>query len=122
MPTGTFRPFFRTNLNSPGWRFIVTPGSDWTLQLKHRVWHLAQSKDFFGSSGLRDTTGNAGTSLGHDVELRAQWTLNANLDFDAGYVHWFKGSYFDRLPTSTGLLNGGDKDTDYFYVQMRMRV
>jgi hypothetical protein len=121
-PTGIWGPFFRTNLHSPGWRLIITPAPGWTVQVKHRVWHLAQSKDFFGSSGLRDATGQAGTSLGHDVELRAQWTLNANLDFDAGYVHWFKGSYFDRLPASAGLPAGGNNDSDYFYVQMRVRA
>jgi len=90
--------------------------------VKHRVSYLAQSQDFFGSSGLRDTTGNAGTSLGHDVELRAQWAFNSNLDVDVGYVHWFKGSYFDRLPASAGLPDGGNHDSDYFYVQMRARI
>jgi hypothetical protein len=122
MPTGTFGPFFRTNLSSPGWRVIITPAPGWTVQLKHRVWYLAQSRDLFGSSGLQDTTGRAGTSLGHDVELRAQWALNTNLDFDVGYVHWLKGSYFDRLPASAGLPAGGNKDSDYFYVSMRVRI
>jgi len=121
-PTGTFGPFFRTNIQSPGWRVIVTPAQGWTLQLKHRIWYLAQNGDFFGNSGLRDTTGRAGTSLGHDVEFRAQWAINSNMNVDAGYVHWFKGSYFDRLPISAGLPAGGNKDTDYVYVQMRVRV
>ena len=121
-PTGVWGPFFRTNLQSPGWRLIVTPAPNVILQVKHRVSYLAQSQDFFGSSGLRDTTGNAGTSLGHDVELRAQWAFNSNLDVDVGYVHWFKGSYFDRLPASAGLPDGGNHDSDYFYVQMRARI
>lgn len=121
-PTSIWGPFSRTNLNSPGWRLIVTPAPGWVLQVKHRVWYLAQSRDFFGNSGLRDTTGNAGTSLGHDVDLQAQWAINANLDFDAGYVHWFKGSYFERLPASSGLPAGGNKDSDYFYISVRVRI
>jgi hypothetical protein len=121
-PTGIFLPFFRTNLISPGWRLVVTPAPNLILQVKHRVWYLAQNKDFFGSSGLRDITGNSGGSLGHDVELRAQYALSANLDFDVGYVHWFKGSYFDRLPASAGLPAGGNKDSDYFYAQIRVRI
>jgi hypothetical protein len=92
------------------------------VQVKHRVWYLAQSRDVFGASGLRDITGQAGNSLGHDVELRAQWAINMNVDFDVGYVHWFKGSYFHRLPATVGLPAGGEEDTDYFYVQMRVRV
>lgn len=121
-PTGIWGPFFRTNLNSPGWRLIVTPAPNVILQVKHRVWYLAQSKDFFGSSGLRDTTGNAGTSLGHDVELRAQWAVTSNLDFDAGYVHWFKGSYFDDPTILAQLPAGGNKDSDYFYAAIRVRM
>ncbi|MDX2252001.1 MAG: alginate export family protein [Nitrospira sp.] len=124
-PTGIFLPFFRTNLISPGWRFIVTPTPNLIVQVKHRVWYLAQSKDFFGgsvNSGLRDTTGNAGTSLGHDMELRAQYALSANLDFDIGYVRWFKGSYFDSPAILTQLPAGGNKDSDYFYAQVRVRI
>jgi len=121
-PTGTFGPFFRTNIRSPGWRLIVRPAAGWTAQIKHRVWHLAQSRDAFGSAGLRDTTGLAGTSLGHDIEVRLQWAFKNNLEFDVGYDHWFKGSYFDRLPASSGLPSGGNKDTDYVYVSMRVRV
>ncbi len=122
MPTGIFGPFFRTNISSPGWRMIVTPAKGWTIQLKQRFWYLAQNKDSFGSSGLRDSTGGSGNDIGHDVEFRVQWAVSSNMDFDAGYDHWFKGSYFDRLPASANLPAGGNKDTDYFYLQMRVRV
>lgn len=89
---------------------------------RHRVWYLAQDRDFFGNTGLRDTTGNAGTSLGHDVELQAQWIVTSNLDFDVGYVHWFKGSYFDNPVILAQMPAGGNKDSDYFYVSMRVRI
>ncbi|MFY4728967.1 alginate export family protein, partial [Nitrospira sp. BLG_2] len=112
----------RTNLISPGWRLVLTPTKDWNLLLKHRVWFLAQNKDFFGASGLRDVTGNSGGSLGHDVELQAQWQINANLDFDAGYVHWFKGSYFDSPTILAQMPSGGNKDSDYFYISVRVRI
>jgi hypothetical protein len=121
-PTGIWGPFFRTNLISPGWRVLVTPTKNWILQVKHRVWYLAQSRDFFGNNGLRDVTGNAGTSLGHDVELQAQWAISANLDFDVGYIHWFKGSYFDNPAILAQLPAGGNKDSDYFYASMRVRI
>lgn len=121
-PTGIFLPFFRTNLISPGWRVIVSPTPNLTLQAKHRVWHLAQNKDFFGSSGLQDITGKSGGSLGHDLELRAQYAVNANLDFDIGYVHWFKGSYFDSPTILKQLPAGGNTDSDYFYAQIRARI
>lgn len=122
MPTGNFGPFFRTNISSPGWRVIVKPSKDWTLQVKQRFWYLATSRGAFGASGLRDATGGSGNNLGHDIELRAQWKMNENIEFDAGYDHWFKGSYFKRLPASAGLPPGGRKDTDYFYILTKFRM
>ena len=122
MPTGIFGPFLRSNISSPGWRMIFTPAKGWKIQLKQRFWYLAQAPALNVGAGLQDPTGGSGNYLGHDLECRIQWALSDNLDFDVGYDHWFKGSYFERLPPSTGLPAGGEKDTDYFYFSMRVRL
>ncbi len=121
IPTGNFGPFFRTNVSSPGWRLILNPVDGWKLQLKHRIWYLATTRGALAGSGLRDASGGSGKFLGHDVELQVQWKVNQNVEFDAGYDHWFKGDYFDRLPASAGLPSGGEKDTDYFYILTTFR-
>ena len=122
MPTGNFGPFFRSNFSSPGWRVIAVPCRGCEVQLKHRVWYLATSRGAFGRNGLHDSTGGSGNFLGHDLELRAQWRTDDNLEFELGYTHWFKGSYFDRLPDSVGLPPGGNRDSDYFYIQTKFRL
>jgi hypothetical protein len=122
MATGIFGPFLRSNISSPGWRVIVQPAKGWRIQLKQRFWYLAQGSAVNGGILLDDPTGGSGNYLGHDLDLRVQWTVSPNLDFDAGYDHWFKGSYFDRLPASANLPAGGNKDTDYFYISMRVRL
>ena len=120
--TGNFGPFFRSNISSPGWRVSVVPAKGWKFQLKQRFWYLATSRGAFAGSGLRDSTGKSGNYLGHDVEVQVQWKVNDNVEFDAGYDHWFKGSYFDRLPASAGLPPGGNTDTDYFYILTKFRL
>lgn len=122
MPSGNFGPFFRTNISSPGWRVIMNPIKGLKFQVKHRVWYLATSRGPFANNGLRDSTGGSGNFLGHDFEVQAQWRINGNLEFDAGYDHWFKGSYFERLPASAGLPPGGNKDIDYFYILTTFRI
>ncbi len=122
MPTGNFGPFNRSNISSPGWRLIVRPASNVTAQIKHRFWYLAEARGAYVAGLLQDSTGGAGNYLGHDLQLRLQWAVSSNLDFDVGYDHWFKGSYFDRLPVSANLPAGGNKDTDYFYLQIRVRL
>lgn len=121
-PTGIFGPFPRSNISSPGWRVIVHPTPSWTVQLKHRLWYLAQARDAFVGTGLQDPTGGSGNFLGHDLELRIQWTIDGTVLVDAGYDHWFKGSYFDRLPSTAGLPDGGRADTDYLYVSTTLRL
>lgn len=121
-PTGNFGAFARSNINSPGWRLIIQPFPALTAQVKHRFWYLAEASAVYAGGLLQDPTGGAGNYLGHDLEFRLQWALNMNMDFDVGYDHWFKGSYFDRLPATANLPAGGNKDTDYFYFQVRARI
>ncbi len=101
---------------------IVVPAKGGKFQLKQRFWYLATSRGAFAGSGLRDATGESGNYLGHDVEVRAPWKVNDHVELDAGYDHWFKGSYFGRLPASAGLPPGGNKDTDYFYILTKFRL
>ncbi len=128
MATGIFGPFARSNISSPGWRFVLKPRSDLQIFLKQHFWYLAQAKDAFvgsnqpGSAALQDPTGSAGNYLGHDLELAAIWWVSSNLIFEAGYDHWFKGSYFDRLPASAGLPPDSHNDSDYFYASMQVRL
>ena len=125
-PTGIWGAFARSNISAPGWRLILKPQDNLLLTVKHRFWYLAESTAAFSGNGLVDPTGGSGNYLGHDLELRAQWAplwaMRQNMDFDFGYVHWFKGSYFDSSVIMAQLPAGGNKDTDYFYFQMRVRL
>ena len=116
MPTGLFGPFRRSNLFSPGIRLAVAPRPDLTVRVKARYWELAHARDAFAGTGLRDATGRAGRRLGTDVELGVQWSPAPWLTLDAGYDHWFKGSYLDRV---AGVPSRGD--ADYFYLSTEVR-
>jgi len=48
--------------------------------------------------------------------------MRQNMDFDFGYVHWFKGSYFDSPVILAQMPAGGNKDSDYFYASVRVRL
>jgi hypothetical protein len=95
----------------------VNPSSETNRNQKS----LASDASFPTVSGQGELTGS-GNYLGHDVELRAQWVLSQNMDFDVGYDHWFKGSYFDSPAIIAQMPIGGNKDTDYFYLQVRVRL
>lgn len=122
MPTGLFGPFRRSNLLSPGVRLGLQPRATIRLDWKVRHWRLAEGRDAFsGSAGpgggaLVDPTGDAGRDLGTDLELRARWDPRDWLGFDAAYVHWWKGRFFDDVANAR--TRG---DADYFYLQSRVK-
>jgi len=99
----------------------VTPRPDVKAWLKIRHWRLAQEKDAFVGSGLSDPTGGAGDRLGTDLELFVQWTPRPWLLLEAGYDHWWKGSYLDDVPPPAAGAPSAD-DSDYFYLSVRFRI
>ena len=117
--TGVFGPFFRSNLSTPGIRLILTPTPPVKLTFKFRGWYLAQSRDAWVGSGLQDPTGQAGNVLGQDVELRAQWMPSSFISFDAGYDHFFKGSFIESLAQVPG--NPPATDSDFFYLHTEVK-
>jgi hypothetical protein len=116
--TSLFGPFFRSNISSPGLRLITHPHRTLDLNLKYRAWYLAQSQDEWVGSGMQDPTGAAGNFLGQDVEVRVQWHPSPNFTIDAGYEHFFKGSYIKDQTSVPG--NPPSDDTNYFYIQSEL--
>jgi len=118
-PTGLFGPFYRSNISSPGIRLILKPLPVLEFNVKFRAWYLAQSRDEWVNSGMQDPTGTAGNVLGQDVEVGIRWNPRPNLSVDAGYDHFFKGSYIKNQTQVPG--NPPAQNTNYFYVQTEVR-
>jgi hypothetical protein len=121
--TGMYGPFRRSNILSPGLRLQVAPRPDLRAWLKVRYWQLAQEKDAFVSTGLRDAAGESGERLGTDVELAVTWTPRPWLILETGYDHWWKGTYLDGVASPTPAAGEiSTDDTDYFYVSVSFRI
>ncbi|MGR9053803.1 MAG: alginate export family protein, partial [Gammaproteobacteria bacterium] len=129
MQTSLYGPFSHSNLESAGWRLSVKPTDNSKVYFKHHANWLAEAKDAFDGSqvsggNLQDKSGRSGRWLGHDIELAGEYGFGSNWILSAGYSHWFKGDYFERLaqlPNRGALPRNGEKDTDYFFVQSELR-
>jgi hypothetical protein len=109
-PTGICGPWFRSNLNSPAWGVEVNPLKRVTIMSGVRWVWLAQARDRWVGSGLRDTTGNSGTYLGSEFEVRLRGNVSRFFRPEVGYARIFKGSYMEKVPGSPGAL-----DSNYIY-------
>jgi len=102
------------NLEDYQLTFSVKPAKTLTLRLDHHVYRLAESRDaWYWSSGRparRDATGRAGSDLGQEINLAAQWKLGRNFELFGGYGHLFAGEYVSSTP-------GSHRDADWFFLQ-----
>ena len=113
-PTGMFGPFFPSNLISPvGFRATLLPTPQVRLMMSHRAYWLANKHGAYVGSGLQDATGQAGSFLGHMLDVSVGWdpqySYLKRVSFDIGYSHIFKGDYFDKVGP------GLSADTNYGY-------
>jgi len=128
--TSLYGPFGQSNIETAGWRLTVKPKDNFKVYFKYHANWLAEAKDALdgsalpGFKNLQDKSGSSGRWLGNDIELIGEYDFRTNLILSAGYSHWFKGDYFERLaslPNRGGLPVEGENDTDYFFAQTELR-
>lgn len=136
----TFEPLFGTNhafygvadlvglrnLSSPRVSLSAKPLKDLTVSLDYLVFWLADAADSFypesgpGRSGNgygRD--GSLSSFVGSELDLQAKYRINAVLEAQMGYAHFFAGDYI-RESVAKVPANGGTTDADWFYVQISL--
>ncbi len=113
-PTSIWGAFARSNINSPGIRLLFKPTADLNAMIAHRAFWLAEKRDTWVGSDLRDSTGRSGSFIGQQVEVQLIWTAIPKLvTVDTGWAHLFKGDFAQNAP---GAPIDHD-DADYIYVQ-----
>jgi hypothetical protein len=114
--TGIYGPFNRSNLNGAGVRVTATPTSRLQAMLHYRAYRLSEERDTWVGVGARDTTGNAGDSLGRQLEGSITWTaVPDRLTLEAG----LERLWFGRFAEQTGVAVNGDPTYLYFVATTR---
>lgn len=100
-PTSIHAAFARANISSPGVRLQIRPSPGVFAYLSYRAYWLASDTDGWqGASGLRDTSGNSGSFLGHLLFLRAKWKAHNNIKFEGGMAYRIDGEFQKNVPNS----------------------
>jgi hypothetical protein len=116
-PTGIYGPFARANINTPGIRLQLKPHARVTSFLAYRAYWLASKKDAWTTTGVQDPSGNSGSFIGSQIELRLRFQpLPGNLILEAGYAHLFAGGFIKKAPNAS---HRGD--SNYVYSQATLR-
>lgn len=109
-PQGIWGLFARGNLVTPGVRMTFAPKPKWQAMLSYRKFELDSATDAWSGVGLRDVSGQAGHSLGRQLEGSFTWAaIRDRLTVETGFAHLAAG----RFVRETSQPFHGDPD--YFY-------
>lgn len=94
---GDLNLFYWANLRDHELDFHVTPCDRIRILAEYHYFTLDQARDAWYTTGLkplrRDYSGNAGTSLGHELDFRAVYSPAGTLEILLGYGHFSACSY-----------------------------
>lgn len=107
---GLYNPFNRSNLITPGVSVTLDPHPRLNLMAFYRHFWLAEERDSWGRTGLRDVTGQSGDYLGQHLQLRLRWqAVPGNLMLETGAIFLNAESL-------------SEKNTEYFYTGLTLTL
>ncbi len=94
---GYLNLFFWANLRDAEIDFSVTPHRGLTGFVEFHHFALDRPTDAWYTTGLkpyrRDPTGQSGSALGEELDLRVVWNVSTHLELMAGFGHFFPGEF-----------------------------
>lgn len=101
VPSGIYAAIGRANISTPGVRLEAAPGKRLDGFLAwHPMW-LANARDTFSTSGVRDATGASGSFAGHNIDGRIRWwALPKRLRAEVNANLLFKGRFLRDAPNA----------------------
>lgn len=100
-PAGLYNAIGRANVVTPGVRLEMAPGKRFDAMATYRAMWLADRRDAFSTTGVRDASGRAGSFAGHQIDARLRyWLLPAHLRAEIDAVVLFKGRFLREAPNA----------------------
>jgi hypothetical protein len=94
---GDLNLFFWANIRDYEWDLHLQPSRTTKLMLEHHYFTLDQARDAWYTTGLaalrRDVSGNSGTALGHEINVRFSWQLAKGLEIFSGWGRFIPGDF-----------------------------
>lgn len=102
-PTDIYGPLGRENIISAGLRVGAKPHPLLDGYVSWRANWLADARDVFARTGLRDGAGRSRTFAGNQIELRARlWLIPDSLRWELGGAVFIQGPFMQDAPNATG--------------------
>lgn len=102
------------NVIAPKLRFEVQAHERVSLDTGLNAYWLASARDSWGVAKLQDKTGQSGTFLGSEFDIRCRLKIWDRIDLTIGYAHFTPGGFPRSL--------GRSEDSDFLYIEVSPRL
>jgi hypothetical protein len=105
-PAGLYNAVGRANFSSPAVRLEISPDKRTDSFLSVRPLWLAERRDTFSTTGVRDASGAAGNYVGEQIDARLRyWAIPKRLRLEVDGVLLRKSRWWSQAPNSPGAAN-----------------
>lgn len=101
--------FLWSNVIAPKTRLEFQPHEKLRIDIGYGTYWLASATDAWFAANLRDPTGQSGTFLGQEIDVRFRVAATKRTQVTVGYAHFMPGGFTQRV--------GRSNDSDFFYVE-----
>lgn len=102
------------NILAPKVRYEATVSPTLRFDLGYSWYSLESATDrFYNAANNRDPSGQSGTNVGHEFDIRFRWQVTRQAEVTVGYAHFVAGEWTRRLVRS------GDTDFAYFELLLK---
>lgn len=100
-PAGLYNAVTRANIVSPGFKIEAAPTARLEGSAEYRPMWLADRRDAFGTTGVRDASGRSGNFAGHQIDAAVRWWIvPQQLRMEVAGTVLFKGRFLKDAPNA----------------------
>jgi len=107
------------NLHAPKVRIEFTPFKDFKVETGYNAYWLASPTEAWNRANLRDLTGNSGSFLGHEYDIRFVHNINPYIDWSLSYARFEPGN-FVKAQNKTGTGPFTSEPSNFFYFEISL--
>jgi hypothetical protein len=102
------------NIIAPKLRLEFQPTAPLRIDTGYSVYWLASDTDRWNNAGLRDPTGQSGSFIGHEWDIRVRYEITSRVDANVGYAYFTPGEFTRK--------SGKSYDSDFFYIEISINA
>lgn len=115
------------NVHAPKARIELTPYKDLKVEAGYNAYWLASDTEAWNRANLRDTSGNSGSFLGHEFDIRMVHKFNPYIEWSLSYARFEPGGFTkdQARPVAANGINGGpytDQPSNFFYFEVSLNA